>query len=81
MLASTLAGEAPAANVIRDLLKHDELVALPKAEPPRPSPIVQAPEVADVERDAIKARRLEQRRRKQDDARRRREQSARARRA
>ena len=79
MLASTVAGEANAAVVIRDLLKRDELVALPPIETARPSPIVRAPKVSDVERDAIKARRQEQRRKKQEDARTRREQSARAR--
>jgi len=79
MLASTVAGEANASVVIRDLLKHDELVALPPPEPARPSPIVRAPEVSDVERDAIKAKRQEQRRKKQADARTRREQSAKAR--
>jgi hypothetical protein len=78
MLASTVAGEATAANVVRDLLKHDELVALPKAEPP-PSPAVREPEEPDGDRDAIKAKRQEQRRRKQAEARQRREQSARAR--
>jgi hypothetical protein len=79
MLASTVAGEATAADVIRDLLKHDELVALPKADPPPPSPIVRAPEVADVERDAIRAKRQELKRKKQAEARQRREQAARAR--
>ncbi len=79
MLASTVAGEATAANVIRDLLKHDELVALPKVEAPPPSPVAPAPEVDDAERDAIKAKRQEQRRKKQAEARQRREQSARAR--
>jgi hypothetical protein len=78
MLASTVVGEAAAAAVIRDLLKHDELVALPKGEP-APSPIVRAPEVSDVERDAIKAKRQELKRKKQAEARQRREQSARAR--
>ncbi len=79
MLASTVAGEATAANVIRDLLKHDELVALPKPEPAPPSPIIRAPEVSAVERDAIKAKRQELRRKKQAEARQRREQAARAR--
>jgi hypothetical protein len=79
MLASTVAGEAAAATVIRDLLKHDDLVALPKDEPPPPSPIIRAPDVSDVERDAIRAKRQEQRRKKQADARQRREQSAQAR--
>jgi len=78
MLASTVVGEAAAANVIRDLLKHDELVALPKLEP-TPPPIVRAPELSDVERDAIKANRQELKRKKQAEARQRREQSARAR--
>ncbi len=79
MLASTVAGEASAAAIIRDLLKRDELVALPPAEPARPSPIVRAPQVSDVERDALRAKRLEMRRKKQADARTRREQSAKAR--
>jgi hypothetical protein len=78
MLASTVAGEATAATVIRDLLKHDELVALPKAEPP-PAPTVRETEEPDGDRDAIRAKRHEQRRRKQEEARQRREQSARAR--
>jgi hypothetical protein len=79
MLASALAGEANASAVLRDLLKHDEVVALPPVESHRPSPIVQAPQVSDVERDAIKAKRQELRRKKQADARARREQAARAR--
>ena len=77
MLASTIVGEAPASAIIRDLLKHDELVQLPPA-PPRPmSPIVQAPAVDPVEREAIKAKRKEMRERKQALARAAREQSAR----
>jgi hypothetical protein len=79
MLASTVAGEATAANVVRDLLKHDELVALPKTEPPAPSAVAPAPPVDDSERDAIRAKRQELRRKKQAEARQRREQSARAR--
>ena len=79
MLASTLAGEAAASAVIRDLLKHDELVKLPPAEAVRPTPDVRTPDVPDAERDAIKAKRQELKRKKQADARARREQSARAR--
>ncbi len=79
MLASTIAGEAPAAAIIRDLLKHDELVKLPPAEPRPISPIVQSPSVSDEERAAIKAKRKELRKKKQDDARLRREQAAKAR--
>jgi hypothetical protein len=77
MLASTVAGEAQAAPVIRDLLKHDEAVKLPPAEERPRGPMVRAPRVPDVERDAIKARRQEQKREKQEAARLRREQSAR----
>jgi hypothetical protein len=79
MLASTVAGEANAAAIIRDLLKRDDVVALPPVEHARTGPIVRAPTVSAVERDAIKAKRRELRRKKQDDARTRREQSARAR--
>jgi hypothetical protein len=79
MLASTVAGEATAANIIRDLLKHDELVALPKVEPPAPSPVAPEPKGDDAEREAIRAKRQELRRKKQAEARQRREQSARAR--
>ena len=79
MLASTIAGEAPASAIIRDLLKHDDLVQLPAAEPRPISPIVQAPEVSGAEREAIKAKRKELRKKKQDEQRRRREQSKQAR--
>ncbi len=79
MLASTVAGEAPASAIIRDLLKHDDMVKLPPAEPRPISPIVQTPKVSDEERAAIKAKRKELRKKKQDDARLRREQAAKAR--
>jgi hypothetical protein len=79
MLASTVAGEAPASAIIRDLLKHDDLIKLPPSEPKPISPIVQAPRVSPEERAAIKAKRQELRKKKQDDARMRREQAARAR--
>lgn len=79
MLASTVAGEANAAAVIRDLLKHDETVKLPAVEHVAAAPIVRAPKVPEAEREAIKARRLDQKRKKQELARTRREQSAKAR--
>ncbi|HEY5664919.1 MAG TPA: hypothetical protein VIS05_12885 [Ilumatobacter sp.] len=79
MLASTVAGGAPASAIIRDLLKHDDVVKLPPAEPRPISPIVQAPTVSPEERAAIKAKRQELRKKKQDEARMRREQAARAR--
>jgi hypothetical protein len=77
MLASTVAGEAAASAIIRDLLRHDDMVKLP---PEEPRPIAPAPAEAeedDPEREAIKAKRVEARRRKQEQAAQRREQSAR----
>ena len=75
MLASTVAGEAPASAIIRDLLKNDDDIKLPPAQPRPMSPIVQAPKVDPAERAAIKAKRKEMKQRKQEDARRRREQA------
>ncbi|HWL43766.1 MAG TPA: hypothetical protein VNQ73_12545 [Ilumatobacter sp.] len=79
MLASTVAGEAPAAPIIRDLLKHDELVKLPPAEPkPLPKPI-DTDKRSAAERETLKAKRAEAKKAKQEAARARREQSAKAR--
>lgn len=75
MLASTVAGEAPASPIIRDLLKNDDDIKLPPATPKPMSPIVQAPKVDPDERAAIKAKRKEMKLHKQDEARRRREQA------
>ena len=78
MLASTVVGEAPASAIIRDLLKHDELVKLPPAEP-KPIAPMYVREVDEKERAAIKAKRKEAHERKQAAARASREQSAKAR--
>ena len=78
MLASTIVGEAPASAIIRDLLKHDELVQLPPAEP-RPTPPMYVPDVDEDERAAIKAKRKEAHERKQAAAKASREQAAKAR--
>jgi len=78
MLAATVVGEAPASPVIRDLLKHDELVQLPPAEP-RPLPPIYEPDVDPDERAAIKAKRKDMHERKQAAARASREQAAKAR--
>jgi len=78
MLSSTVVGDAPASPVIRDLLKHDELVQLPPAEP-RPMTPIYEPEVDPDERAAIKAKRKEMHERKQAAARASREQAAKAR--
>jgi hypothetical protein len=81
MLASTVAGEAAAANVIRDLLKHDDVVKLPREElrpvAPDGSETAEEDDDDDPERAALKAKRLEARQRRRDEAARRREQSAR----
>src|SRR5690606_360158 len=79
MLASTVAGEAPASAIIRDLLKNDELVKLPPAEQRPISPLVQAPAMDPDERAKIKAKRAEMRKKEREQARRRREQAAKAR--
>ena len=76
MLASTLAGEAAASAVIRDLLKHDETIKLPPVEDEGSGTVARPPDTADAD---VKARRRELKLRKQADARARREQSARAR--
>ncbi len=76
MLASTLAGEAAASAVIRDLLKHDETVRVPPADATRSGPTARPPDTADAE---VKARRQEHKRRKQADARARRAQAEHAR--
>jgi hypothetical protein len=77
MLASTVVGEAPASAVIRDLLKHDELVKLPPAEPRPLAPMISPATLDPAERAALKAKRKEMRDRKQAEARASREQSAR----
>lgn len=75
MLASTVAGEAPAAAIIRDLLKNDDTIKLPPAQPKPISPIVQKTAVDQADRDALKAKRKEMRKRKQEQERVRREQA------
>jgi hypothetical protein len=81
MLASTVAGEAAASVTIRDLLKNDDLVKLPKEEPRRIVPAAERVDEAesDPEREALKAKRAEAKRRKQEEAAARRLQSAQAR--
>jgi len=76
MLASTVAGEAAASAIIRDLLKHDETVTLPPVESTSSGPAARPPETADPD---AKARRRDLKQRKQAEARARREQAARAR--
>lgn len=56
MLGSALAGEAPASAIIRDLLKNDPTLALPKAEP-APRAVVRSTHAEGPEREALKAKR------------------------
>lgn len=80
MLASTVAGEANAAAIIRDLLKHDETVKLPPAEATTAVVHERIQRQDDsAERQEILARRKEQRKIKQAEARTRRQQAQQAR--
>ena len=79
MLAATVAGEAPASAIIRDLLKHDELVALPKAEDAPLAPLLTTQKRSDDEQAALRAKRAEARKAKQEAERARKAQAAAAR--
>ncbi len=76
MLAATIAGEAPAAAIIREILKSDETLGLPAVEASTVIPL-RNDDNSD-ERDEIKARRKEAKLKKQAEARARREQAQRA---
>ena len=80
MLAGTVAGEAPASAIIRDLLKNDETLALPKAEVTEIAPLVDTAKRSTDEQDELRAKRKAAKKAKQDAERARREQSAAARR-
>jgi hypothetical protein len=79
MLASTVAGEAPASAIIRDLLKGDELVALPKAEEVTIAPMIDTSKRSPEEQAEIKAKRAAAKAAKKEADRARRAQSAAAR--
>jgi hypothetical protein len=78
MLAAVVVGEAPAAPTIIDLLKNDDVVKLPPAQP-RPAAPPPAPRHDEAERARLKAARKERKAAEQAAARARREQQARAR--
>lgn len=59
MLAGTVAGEAPASAIIRDLLKSDELVALPKVDETTIAPLIDTSKRSPEEQAAMKAKRAE----------------------
>ena len=76
MLAATIAGEAPAAAIIREILKSDETLGLPAVEASSVIPLRNDDNSDD--RDEVKARRKEAKLKKQAEARARREQAQRA---
>lgn len=80
MLASTVAGEAPASAIIRDLLKNDEILALPKAEDVELAPLLDTSKRSADEQDELRAQRKAVKKAKQEEARARKAQSAAARR-
>ncbi len=57
MLASTVAGEAPASAIIRDLLKHDDELALPKAEEPEMMGVLDTSKRSADEQDKLREQR------------------------
>jgi len=77
MLAATVAGEAPASPMIRDLLKNDETLALPDIEVKPVAPVKSAEKPDDAERAAIKERRRQARDQRRAEQQTRREQSRR----
>jgi hypothetical protein len=80
MLATTIVGEAPASAIIRDLLKSDELVALPKVDDAPAAPLVDTSKHSADEQAALREKRAAARKAKQDEARARKAQSTAARR-
>jgi len=76
MLAGTVAGEAPASAIIRDLLKSDELVALPKVDETTIAPLIDTSKRSPDEQAAMKAKRAEAKAAKKEADRARRAQSA-----
>lgn len=80
MLAATVAGEAPASAIIRDLLKNDETLALPKAPEPEMTPVLDTSKRSADEQDALRAKRAEAKKAKKDAERARKAQSATSRR-
>ncbi|MEM9515095.1 MAG: hypothetical protein AAGA42_09585 [Actinomycetota bacterium] len=75
MLASTVAGEAPASAIIRDLLKTDETVQLPKVEQAQRAPLIDTSKRSADEQAELRAKRAEARKAKKDAERARRAQS------
>lgn len=79
MLAATVVGEAPASAIIRDLLKSDDLVALPKADEVAIAPLIDTRKRSDDDQAAMKAKRAAAKAAKKEAERARKAQSAAAR--
>lgn len=80
MLASTVAGEAPASAIIRDLLKNDDVLALPKAEAVELAPLIDTSKRSADEQAELRAQRKATKKAKQEAERTRKAQSIAARR-
>jgi hypothetical protein len=80
MLAATVAGEAQASAIIRDLLKYDETLALPKVEETVLVPPLDTSKRSADEQAEIRAKRAEVKKAKKDAERARKAQSVAARR-
>lgn len=80
MLAGTVAGEAPASAIIRDLLKNDEVMALPKAEVTELAPLLDTSKRSADEQTELREKRKAVKKAKQDEARLRKAQSVASRR-
>jgi hypothetical protein len=79
MLAGTVAGEAPASAIIRDLLKNDEMLKLPKADDVEIAPLIDTSRRSDDEQAELREKRKAAKRAKQEQARARKAQAAAAR--
>jgi hypothetical protein len=80
MLAGTVAGEAPAAAIIRDLLKTDETLALPRVEEVQTAQVLDTSKRSADEQAELRAQRKAAKQAKKDAERARKAQSAAARR-
>ena len=75
MLAGTVAGEAPASAIIRDLLKNDETLKLPKAEEVEIAPLIDTSKRSADEQAELREKRKAAKKAKQEAERIRRAQS------
>jgi hypothetical protein len=80
MLAGTVAGEAPASAIIRDLLKNDEMLALPKAVDVDLAPLLDTSKRTSDEQTELRTKRKEAKQAKKEAERARKAQAAAARR-